>query len=234
MHNIIFHAFLSQHNIGRRFTHTFPAFLSQHKVGRRFTHTYPGISFSAQGRPTVHAYISCISFSAQDRPTVHAYISWHFFLSTRSADGSCIHLLHFFLITRSTNGLRINIQHFSNRKCTYAMGNTFLNENITFLSGCSNVSILSTTESGLVDTGVNNLGDPVTFIKIHAPSAYFCGRISDGSIAASQLDVGRLVTGGMFRRLATAPLIFHVNLRMADGMIFKGTSVCSLTVKWSC
>ena len=104
-----------------------------------------------------------------------------------------------------------------------------LNETTTFLSSCSNVSMLMTTATGLFNAGIS---DPVTYDQLSAGGEPFCGRISDGSISTSQGIAGHTLTG-MFSRLATAPLIFHFNFDISQGIDYS-FGVCSLTVKWSC
>ena len=113
----------------------------------------------------------------------------------------------------------------------------FHNENFTFLSdpgSYSNGSRFMTSAAGQVFIG-KFASEPVSFVQTADTS--FCGRFTDGSIATSQGTAGHLVTGDIFRRLATAPLLFHFNFEMYIRVrvgIADGPGVCSLTVKWSC
>ena len=114
----------------------------------------------------------------------------------------------------------------------YVKEEMFLNGNITFLSADSNsiLSALMTTATGSV-YAESTVGGLVSFRQTADTS--FCGRVTDGSIATSQGTYGHLVTGDIFRRLATAPVIFNFNFQILERSL-DSPGVCSLTVKWSC
>ena len=82
-------------------------------------------------------------------------------------------------------------------------------------------------------TIMDNDGEGATDIPSIADSP-ICIRISDGSVATSQGAMGKVVTGNVFARLATEPLVFYFNFSPLFIFTLPLPGVCSLTVKWSC